>query len=702
MSRTSAGNALAGETSPYLLQHAHNPVEWCPWSEEALQRARSEDKPILLSIGYSACHWCHVMAHESFEDEGTARVMNELFVNIKVDREERPDLDKIYQIAHQLLTRRAGGWPLTMFLTPDDLTPFFGGTYFPMEPRFGMPAFKDILVRVAQLYREHHGDIKRQNASLQNALKSLEPRAGEHDVITPKPLDAARAQLEHEFDGRNGGFGSAPKFPHPTNIDRLLRHYAATGIAERSDDRALDMATFTLKRMALGGLYDQLGGGFCRYSVDEAWMIPHFEKMLYDNGPLLTLCAETWQLTRDPLFQRVTRETAEWALREMQSPEGGYYSTLDADSEGEEGKYYVWTRSEVRAVLSDDEYAVLTRRFGLDQAPNFEGRFWHLHAFADVEEIGRELDMKTERAQELLDTARRKLFRAREQRVRPGRDEKILTSWNGLMLKGMATAGCILDEPRFTASAENALGFVRNTLWRDGRLLATYKDGRAHLAAYLDDYAYLIDGILTLLQTRWRAEDLAFAVALADVLLEHFEDKDEGGFYFTADDHERLMHRPKPTMDDALPSGNGVAAFVLARLGHLLGDTRYLQAAERAIRLAWPMLTQIPHAHTAMLLAVEEYLEPPQTIVLRGEEQAMDAWRERCRSRYAPRRMTLAISVDEDALPGLLAERTPRGDGVVAYVCEGHRCGPPVTELSELESVLAGTEVPPATPRTTG
>ncbi len=688
-------NRLIDATSPYLLQHAHNPVDWYPWGEEALERAKKEGKLILLSIGYSACHWCHVMEHESFEDPAIAGLMNDNFINIKVDREERPDLDEIYMMATVSMNRGQGGWPMTVFLTPE-LEPVFAGTYFPPTDMHGRPGFPTVLREVARAWREDPEGLRLRAAEFAEHLRGgqrLGPPLAVGEVELRKALDA----YKRDFDSRHGGFGSAPKFPPAVGIQLLVRLHRRFG-----DPDAVAMVRRTLEGMARGGIYDHVGGGFARYSTDARWLVPHFEKMLYDNGPLLTLCAETWQLTRDPLFQRVTRETAEWALREMQSPEGGYYSTLDADSEGEEGKYYVWTRSEVRAVLSDDEYAVLTRRFGLDQAPNFEGRFWHLHAFADVEEIGRELDMKTERAQELLDTARRKLFRAREQRVRPGRDEKILTSWNGLMLKGMATAGCILDEPRFTASAENALGFVRNTLWRDGRLLATYKDGRAHLAAYLDDYAYLIDGILTLLQTRWRAEDLAFAVALADVLLEHFEDKDEGGFYFTADDHERLMHRPKPTMDDALPSGNGVAAFVLARLGHLLGDTRYLQAAERAIRLAWPMLTQIPHAHTAMLLAVEEYLEPPQTIVLRGEEQAMGAWRERCRSRYAPRRMTLAISVDEDALPGLLAERTPRGDGVVAYVCEGHRCGPPVTELSELESVLAGTEVPPATPRTTG
>jgi uncharacterized protein YyaL (SSP411 family) len=697
MTRTSAGNALAGETSPYLLQHARNPVNWYPWCQEALQKARREDKPILLSIGYSACHWCHVMAHESFEDDETARVMNELFVNVKVDREERPDLDKIYQLAHQLLTRRGGGWPLTMFLTSDDLTPFFGGTYFPVEPRFGMPAFKDILVRVAQLHREHRDDIKRQNASLQAALKSIEPKPESQGPITRDPLDSARARIEHEFDPRHGGFGSAPKFPHPTNIERLLRDYAAGALSGRADDKALHMATYTLTRMALGGVYDQLGGGFCRYSVDEQWMIPHFEKMLYDNGPLLALCAQAWQATCEPLFQRVARETGEWVLREMQAPEGGYYSTLDADSEGEEGKYYTWTRQEVQALLSEDEYRVAAARYGLDGPANFESRFWHLHVYRNVAAIARELGMDQARADALLLAARRKLFEAREGRVRPDRDEKVLTAWNGLMIKGMATAGRILGEPRFVASADAALGFVRETLWRDGRLLAAYKDGRAHLAAYLDDHAYLIDGILALLETRWRDEDLRWAVDLAEVLLRHFQDREDGGFYFTADDHETLMHRPKPMMDDALPAGNGVGAYILGRLGHLLGETRYLEAAERTIRAAWPMLTQVPHAHTALLLAVEEYLDPPQTIILRGSGEALGTWREHCQRHYAPRRLTLAIPTSAHELPGALAERPPCGEAT-AYVCQGFTCGPPLTELEALETTLAATEVPPRSP----
>jgi len=696
-------NALADETSPYLRQHAENPVEWHPWSEDVIERARLEDKPILLSVGYSACHWCHVMAHESFEDEETARVMNEHFVNIKVDREERPDLDKIYQIAHQLLTRRGGGWPLTVFLTPDDLAPFFAGTYFPREPRFGMPAFRDLLVQIASLYRERRDDIRRQNDSLVRALHSLEPAGGRSASITPNPLADARAALEASFDDREGGFGQAPKFPQPTNLEFLMRRYAQSVAARREDDRgdvrgdvrgddqALAMALYTLRKMALGGIFDQIGGGFCRYSVDDHWMIPHFEKMLYDNGPLLALCAQAWQITAEPLFERVAHETAGWVLREMQSPEGGYYSSLDADSEGEEGKYYVWIPGELRELLSRPEYDVVAARFGLEGPANFEGRHWHLHVRADEEEIAREQGIDAHEVSRLLASAREKLFAAREQRVPPGRDDKTLSAWNGLMIRGMAIAGRVLGEPRYLDSAGRALDFVRSTLWRDGRLLATAKDGRAHLAAYLDDYAFLAEGALALAEARWSARSLDFATALADVLLEHFEDREAGGFYFTADDHERLLHRSKPMTDDALPSGNGVAALVLGRLGHLLGETRYLEAAERTLRLGWAALDRVPHAHTALLIAGEEHLDPPVSVVLRGAPEVLAPWKARCDARYAPRRLVLAIPADEPELPGLLAERTPRGDAV-AYLCEGQTCGEPITTLEALDEALQASE----------
>ena len=549
-----ARNRLAETTSPYLQQHAENPVHWWPWCEEALALARAEDKPILLSIGYSACHWCHVMAHESFEDETTAKLMNRLFVNIKVDREERPDLDKIYQTAHQLLAQRTGGWPLTVFLTPDDLAPFFAGTYFPKERRHGLPSFQELLIGVERAYREQQDAIREQNASLREALAQLDgPGSGPSSGLAGEPLsdltplDQARRQLAGSFDKANGGFGRAPKFPHPTNLELLLRHHAATAAAGSPDRQAREMALFTLERMVRGGLNDQLGGGFCRYSVDDQWMIPHFEKMLYDNGPLLTLCCDAWQLSGDAVFRDAAIGTADWVIAEMQSEEGGYFSALDADSEGEEGRFYVWDRDEIAALLSADERALITPLFGLDRAPNFEGR-WHLHGYRTLAEVATEFaarqahaagakpaakqardaetelvakqtrdaetelaakqthaaetelaaqqthaaetELATEQGQPALEavaavlaSAKAKLFAARAERVRPGRDEKVLTAWNALMIKGMLRAGRLLGRADYLHSADRALAFICDRLWRDGRLLATYKDGKAHLNA---------------------------------------------------------------------------------------------------------------------------------------------------------------------------------------------------------------------------
>ena len=687
-------NRLAAETSPYLLQHADNPVDWYPWGEEALERAAREGKPILLSVGYSACHWCHVMAHESFEDPATAELMNRLFVNIKVDREERPDLDKIYQSAQHLLTRRSGGWPLTMFLDHEDRIPFFGGTYFPKTARFGLPSFQDILGRVSHFYAERRSELREQSQALIEALRSLEPEAEGNEIVTPRPLDDARTLLARSFDAEHGGFGAAPKFPHPTNIEALMRTFAASASGPRRDDFALSMATHSLRKMCLGGIYDHLGGGFCRYSVDEQWMIPHFEKMLYDNGPLLVLCAQAWQATGEDLFRKVATETGEWAMREMQSPEGGYYSSLDADSEGEEGKFYVWEPEEVRGLLGEEDYPVFAARFGLDRPPNFEGRHWHLHVFTELEELARRFDSNVPEIEKVLDRARAALLPVRSQRVWPGRDDKVLTSWNALMVKGMVVAGGILSEPRFVQSAVRALDFLRESLWRDGRLRATYKDGRARFSAYLDDHAFLIDAILALLQEEWRRDHLGFAVDLAEVLLTHFEDPNNGGFFFTADDHEALIHRSKPFADDALPAGNGIAAHALGRLGHLLGESRYLDAAERAVRAGWSSIARIPHAHTAMLLAVEEFIYPPQTTVLRAEPEDLSGWKERCRRHYAPRRAVFSIPSGAPDLPGLLAERRPAA-GPVAYVCRGHHCEAPIMSMEALDEAMREGEIGP-------
>ena len=682
-------NHLADETSPYLLQHADNPVEWYPWGQEALERAREEDRPILLSVGYSACHWCHVMAHESFEDAETAELMNRLFVNIKVDREERPDLDKIYQLAHQMLIQRPGGWPLTMFLTPDDHTPFFGGTYFPDRPRHGMPAFREILLRVADYYRENRDEIRKQA----DAVRDVFERVSAVDSAAALPpatlLDQARQQLEENFDRSHGGFGRAPKFPHPTSIERLLRHWRGTATGDDPDLRALFMASFTLQRMAQGGLYDQIGGGFCRYSVDDQWMIPHFEKMLYDNGPLLALYSQAWAATNEALFGRVADETAEWVLREMQAPEGGYYSTLDADSEGEEGRFYAWDADEVRELLGEEAFGPFAEVFGLDREPNFEGR-WHLHTYQPVASVAQSRGITAEALQTQLEDARTKLFEARSRRVRPGRDDKILTAWNGLMIRGMAIAARHLQRTDLADSAEAASDFVRGELWRDGRLLACWKDGRARFPAYLDDYAFMLDGVIELLQIRWDGALLRFATDLADTLLARFMDAEHGGFFFTADDHEALIHRPRPFSDDATPSGNGVAALALGRLGHLLGETRYLDAAEATLRAAAAPMAQMPYAHCSLLDALEEQLYPPEIIIVRGTPEAMSEWLRTALLMYAPRRLVFAIPADAPSLPEGLATKAPRGD-VTAYLCRGTSCSPPIESLAALTSALRET-----------
>jgi uncharacterized protein YyaL (SSP411 family) len=670
-------NHLDRSTSPYLQQHADNPVHWWEWCDEALQLAREQDRPILLSIGYSACHWCHVMAHESFEDPATAAVMNELYVNIKVDREERPDLDKIYQTAHQLLSRRSGGWPLTVFLAPDDHTPFFAGTYFPPEARHGLPAFTELLRRVHAAWQEQRDAIEAQNRSLQQALQRLEPQPGA-ELPAGELLETAVAQLAQHFDPVHGGFGSAPKFPHPGNLDFLLRYAQQTG-----DRQARQMALLTLQQMANGGMHDQLGGGFCRYSVDDRWMIPHFEKMLYDNAALLAVYADAWQADqRRPLFRHVCERTAEWVLREMQAASGGYYSSLDADSEGGEGRFYVWQREEVENLLDTQEFTLFARRYGLDGEPIFEGR-WNLHLHCDTDQLAAESGLAPREVRRHLKSARDKLFAARAQRPRPGRDEKILASWNALMIRGMARAGRLLDRPAWIDSAERALGYLRTTHWQDGRLLATSRDGVARLPAYLDDHAFLLDAILELLQARWRNADLAFARDLADTLLEHFQDRQQGGFFFTADDHERLLRRVKPYSDDAMPAGNAVAASALQRLGLLLGEPRYLEAAEQTLRAAAGALADLPYAHPGLLMTLQEHLAPVETVILRGDTEALQGWLQRLSETYRPTRRVFAIPGDVEGLPEALQQKRG-GSDVLAYRCRGMQCDPPVGDIADL------------------
>jgi uncharacterized protein YyaL (SSP411 family) len=674
-------NRLSGESSPYLQQHADNPVDWYPWGDEAFEEARKSGKPVLLSVGYSACHWCHVMAHESFEDEAIAEVMNRLFVNVKVDREERPDVDKIYQTAHQLLTQRGGGWPLTMFLDGENQRPFFGGTYFPNDARHGMPAFPDLLEKVATYFKEQKDEVRSQGDQLLGVFKKLESDTSDQLVaLEAAPLQRARDTFAQSFDRDFGGFGSAPKFPHPTTIDRLLRHWRASANDVEPDLDALLMATLSLARMADGGLFDHVGGGFCRYSVDRYWQIPHFEKMLYDNGPMLALYAEAALATGETAFADTANETANWMLADMQAENGGFFSTRDADSEGEEGLYYLWTPEQVEKLLGDD-FAVFASRFGLDKEANFEGQ-WHLTVREPVAD---------DDARDAIERSRKILLEERMTRIAPDRDEKQLTAWNALAIRGLAIAGRSLDRPELTTAAMEAVDFIFENLLENGRLLASYKDGKARFPAYLDDHAFLLDALLELLQSNWNTGHLKFAVQLADLIIEHFEDEVRGAFFFTANDHEALMHRPKSLADEAVPSGNGVAAYGLQRLGFLLGETRYLDAAERTIRGAWQAIEEYPHGHVTLLTALEEFLNHPEVIVIRGEAGEIARWRDSAARLYAPRRMVFAIDANEPDLPGALADRQSIDGETVAYKCVGTHCELPVTSWEALASQLSET-----------
>jgi uncharacterized protein len=674
-------NQLSQETSPYLLQHADNPVAWRGWSQQALDLARKENKPILLSIGYSACHWCHVMAHESFEDPETAALMNEWFINIKVDREERPDLDKIYQSAHSLLTERPGGWPLTVFLTPDKQMPIFAGTYFPHVPRYGMPSFKQLLTHVHDIWLHRKDDIEKQSASLHEVFQRLQKTQQSDINLHAMPLDVARRQIEQQFDAREGGFSGAPKFPHPAILQFALQRDTNS---DQPDPRLLHCAVFSLQKMASGGIFDHLGGGYCRYSTDEHWMIPHFEKMLYDNGPLLWLDAQSFCVTGDIQLYDAAIETGDWIVRDMQSPEGGYYSALDADSEGEEGKFYVWDRTEIKQLLGDADYPLFAARFGLDRETNFEDH-WHLHAYQDYDALNEQYRTNGHTSRDRLRQMREQLFAVRELRIHPGLDNKILTAWNGLMIEGMATAGRLLEREDFIDSAQRAAGFVRNTLWSKGRFCATTKDGNTHLNAYLDDYAFLLSGLLALLQARWSSELYQWAGKIADTLIDQFEDP-QGGFYFTSHDHEQLIMRSKNFADDAMPAGNGVAARCLIELGYLAGKNSYLEAAERCLKAGWQSMSEHPISHCSMLIALQEYLKPPEIIILRGTADELVSWKAAGAGQYRPGTMIFAIE-NQASVTDVLADKSTQPGGC-AYICTGSTCQPPIHDLDNYQQYL--------------
>ena len=683
MATATSRNRLDEAISPYLLEHAANPVAWQPWDEAALAEARELDRPILLSIGYSACHWCHVMARESFSDPEIAAVMNREFVNIKVDREERPDLDRIYQLAFQALNRRGGGWPLTVCLTPDDHMPFFAGTYFPPRRMQGMPSFVEVLEQIARVWHDQREAVRSQNAELQRVFDRLRSEGGE---LSRQPLDAAVPALEEAFDAENGGLGGAPKFPHPGQLRLALE----AGAESRADaERARTIAERTLAGMSQGGIFDQVGGGFARYSVDERWEIPHFEKMLCDNGLLLGLYADAAVAHGRADFAATARATADWMLREMCLPDGGFCASLDADSEGEEGRFYIWSEPEIAAALADldaGDAERVRRRFGLDRAPNFEGR-WHPVAAVDVATLAQQQGLDEAAVRAGVERGRAALLAARERRERPHRDDKVLTAWNAFAIEGLAIAGRRLGEPAYVDAALACVDFIRDQLFKDGRLHAVWRDGTVRQLGFVDDHAVLLCALHETLQARWRDADLALARELADTLVERFADPAGGGFFQTADDHEALPFRPKPLADESTPSGNGPAALGLHRLGLLLAEPRYLEAARGALEAGMNDIQHAPMAHATLLRVLAEQFDPPEHILLRGDPARLDALAAQAAATFRPGRFVFALPPDAGA--GLEALPEIPADGLVARRCRGTTCDIPVTDGDAIAAMMA-------------
>jgi uncharacterized protein len=681
MSEPKFTNALIHETSPYLLQHAHNPVEWYPWAEEALSRAKREDRPILLSIGYSACHWCHVMAHESFEDEATAELMNENFICIKVDREERPDLDAIYMAAVQLTTGN-GGWPMTVFLTPDQL-PFYCGTYFPPEDRHGMPGFRRILLSIALAYREKrdvlYGDAEKIVSAL-HRMNSIEPAVP--GILDPAILADAGSALNASFDPRHGGFGGAPKFPPSMALCFFMRLYLRT-----KERKYLDAIDRTLTRMAHGGIYDQLGGGFHRYSVDAEWLVPHFEKMLYDNALLSRTYLDGYLLTGNAYYRRISEETLDYVVREMTSPEGGFYSSQDADSEGKEGKYFLWTAEEIRAVLGEEDSSLFCRFYGVTPEGNFEGKNI-LHIPEPASAVARADNVSGTALAEIVRKGRQKLLAAREVRIKPGRDEKILTAWNALMLRSFAEAAASLDRPDYREVAVRNAEFLLTRMRAEGQLLRSYKDGQARFNGYLDDHAFLIDGLVSLYETTFDLRWLDAASEIAALMISKFRDPDGDAFYFTPCDHEALIQRPKEVIDHAIPSGNSVAVHALLRLWKLTGDSRFAEPAVPILESMADGMGRQPAAFTNLLCALDFYLGSPKEIAIVGDPHA-EATRALLHvvfRRYFPNKVVACGTKGGSCL----LENRPQVDGVpTAYVCENYTCKMPVTAPIELEKLLS-------------
>lgn len=682
-------NRLAKESSPYLLQHANNPVDWYPWSEEAFAQARKLERPIFLSIGYSACHWCHVMEHESFEDPATATLLNEHFISIKVDREERPDLDQIYMQSVQLMSGH-GGWPMSTFLTAAG-RPFFGGTYWPNERRHGMPSFREVLEAVLRFWRERRPEMLEQAEAItqriQRGLAETRP-PGELDA---RLLKSATAHLQRTFDHRNGGFGGRPKFPHPVNLRLLLRLWR-----KQKHEELLRMVTFTLDRMLQGGIYDQLGGGFHRYSVDERWLVPHFEKMLYDNALLLTAFAEAFAVTKIDDYARVMCQTADFVLREMTDPLGGFYSTLDADSEGEEGKYYVWSLEEITAALKD-QAEIFCDAYNVTSDGNFDGHNI-LNLTRGIDQIAKLRGRDPQELADQLKAGREILFARRQDRIRPGLDDKVLVAWNGLMIEALAKVGSVLGESQYVDGAARAADFIlKNLRQNDGGLLHSWRGGTAKFAAYLDDYACLGNSLITLYEATGDENWICVAAELADHILNRFRDPESGGFFYTAHDHETLIARTMEIFDNATPSGSSMAVNMLLRLGTLTGRSEYLSTAESALAGVVDFMDQAPSAMAQSLLALDYQLEPAKELVFVDGQDNEESRRvlQGIRQAFLPNAVIAhrvssgEAAVHSPLLDSLFKERGPVNGQPTLYVCQNFSCQAPIVGAEEIGRAIA-------------
>jgi uncharacterized protein YyaL (SSP411 family) len=600
-------NSLEKEDSLYLLQHAKNPVNWLPWGENAIRFAQNNHKPILLSIGYSACHWCHVMADESFSDIETASIMNQRYVNIKVDKEERPDLDRLYQHCHQLLMGVPGGWPLTVFLDPRDLAPFFSGTYFPPESKFGLPAFKEILIELSDYYAEHLEEISRQSQELHQALQALSPVKGNKAPLNTSLIERAFVEIKSQFDHEHGGIGNAPKFPQAPVLEFLL-HYGWHDCQKKaSANAAIQMVLQTLTQMAQGGIYDQLQGGFFRYSVDAAWKVPHFEKMLYDNAQLIYCYATAYQIEANPLFKRVVEKTIDWLVGNMRSPEGGFYAALDADTDHQEGKYYYFDKEELQQCLTKEEYQLAAAHYGFNHEPNFHGH-WHLYVDESLEACASNLNLSEAAIEETLVSIQHKLMKLRKKRTLPACDKKNLTSWNALLVKGLVKAAKVFGCQAYEKIAREIMDFIHKNLYKNGRLFSYFQNNKAKFLGYLDDYAFTLDALTGLIQLDHQESDIEFAIQLADMLLSHFQDE-QGGFFFTSDEHEFVMYRLKSFADEATPAGGAVAVLALAKLGHLVEKQDYLHARDKALVIASSLLVKHPTAYPSFMSCLKSALD---------------------------------------------------------------------------------------------